>query len=64
MLSKMGLNYSYENNKIDIAYSSKWKQVFMKERLFYEIPSTTNSLESSHGHINRKTPRKNNFYIV
>lgn len=34
----------------------------MMERVFYEMPSTTNSLESSHGHINSKTPRRNNFW--
>ena len=64
MLKKMGHNYSYANNEITRCDENRWKQVSMMERVFYEMPSTTNSLESSHGHLNRKTPRRNNFWTA
>ena len=35
----------------------------MSERINYKMPSTTNSLESTHGHLNKKTPRNNGFYM-
>lgn len=31
-------------------------------RIPLAMPSTTNSLESSHGHINAMVPRRNNFF--
>ena len=34
----------------------------MIERVKTRMPSTTNSLESSHGHLNSKIPRRNDFW--
>lgn len=34
----------------------------MNHRCDYGIPSTTNSLEATLGHISKKTPRKNDFW--
>ena len=64
MLKKMCHNYSYANNEITKFDENRWKQVSMMERVFYEMPSTTNSLESSHGHLNCKTPRRNNIWAA
>ena len=50
------------NGHIEIANENRWNQVSMKNRLKMRMPSTTNSLESTHGHLNKKTPRRNNFW--
>ena len=34
----------------------------MHRRTNYHMPSTTNTLESMHGHFNKRTPRKNTFF--
>ena len=32
------------------------------ERIKYKMPTTTNSIESVHGHLNEATPRNNLFF--
>lgn len=52
----------FENNKIDIKDTKKWDQLSMCCRYNYHMPSTTNSLEGTHGHMNANTPRNDTFY--
>ena len=59
-LKKCGLQY--ENGVISIKDEDSWKSITIKERIAYRMPSTTNALESTHGHLNKKTPRNNNFF--
>ena len=58
-LEFVGLTY---NDKIDIKHSERWKHVSLFKRIPFAIPSTTNSLESSHGHINENVKRRHNFF--
>ena len=51
------------NGHLVIVDESRWKCVSMKERMQFRMPSTTNALESTHDHLNKKTPRRNNFYM-
>lgn len=59
ILEKVGLTFS---DKIEIAQKKRWKQVSLYERIKKAMPSTTNSLESLHGHINADVPRRQNFF--
>jgi hypothetical protein len=59
-LKKIGL--CWLNQKIEILDEHRWSQVSMLRRIQTRLPSTTNSLESFHGHQNQNTPRKNHFY--
>ena len=60
-LEKIGAKIT--SNTIKIIDEEKWKKVSMMERKNFKMPSTTNALESTHGHLNEKTPRNNNFYM-
>ena len=62
VLDKIGLFYSFELNKIDIKDQKRWEELSLQFRPKLKMPSTTNSLESYHGHLNKLTPRRNNFY--
>ena len=59
-LKKVGLTFTKDD--IMIIDDLKWKSVSMFHRVKTRMPSTTNALESTHGHINKSTPRRNNFY--
>lgn len=59
-LEKIGL--VYKDKDIKELQTSKWMRSSMLYRPMFSMPSTTNSLESLHGHINKRTPRNNNFY--
>ena len=41
---------------------SRWEEVSLLHRIKLKMFSTTNSLESSHGHLNKRTARRNSFY--
>lgn len=41
---------------------SRWEEVSLLHRIKLKMLSTTNSIESSHGHLNKRTPRRNSFY--
>ena len=58
-LHRIGLQF--EDGKISIFDMKQWKRISMIERAKIRMPSTTNSLEASHGHINGATPRRNEF---
>lgn len=58
ILEKVGLTFS---DKIEIAQKKRWKQVSLYEQIKKVMPSTTNSLESSHGHMNAEVPRRQKF---
>ncbi|KAK8854278.1 hypothetical protein M9Y10_016837 [Tritrichomonas musculus] len=60
VLKKIGLLYI--NDQIIIQNQSRCDEVSMLQRRLCKMPSTTNTLESTHGQINRKTPRRNTFY--
>ena len=61
LLKKIG--FKFENNVVSIADKERWESVSLLERIPLKMPSTTNSLESTHGHMNAKVPRNNNFYM-
>ena len=58
-LSAIGI--PFENNELIINNADLWSQVSMIERRKFQMPSTTNSIESQHGHLNEATPRNNMF---
>ena len=60
VLAKIGM--SFEEDCFNLIDSTRWEQVSMLARINYRMPSTTNSLEASHGHLNKKTPRHNGFW--
>ena len=60
-LDKAGLSYSDEKGII-IANKEKWESISQIERIKLSMPSTTNALESTHGHLNAEIPRRNNFW--
>lgn len=59
LLEKVCLTFS---DRIEFAHKERWEQVSRLERIEKAMPSTTNSLESSHGHINADVPRRQNFF--
>jgi hypothetical protein len=59
MLGKIGL--SFDMGRITIQDNQKWRSVSMMERVAVKLPSTSNRLESFHGHGNEATPRRNEF---
>lgn len=61
-LKKIGLTFS--NKLIKIENQEKWEKVSMLQRIGFQMPSTTNSLEATHGHLNKRTPRRNKFYTA
>ena len=60
LLNKVGLQF----DKVEITYFDEdmWKQVSMIHRPDYQMPSCTNQLESSHGHLNSLVPRRNELF--
>ena len=59
-LQKIGMQF--ENGVIMINNENRWKKVSMLERVKMRMPSTTNTLEATHGHLNGMTPRRNEFW--
>lgn len=59
-LSKVGLVFL--NNQICIQNPKRWNEVSLAVRCQARMPSTTNTLEATHGHLNKRTPRRNTFY--
>ena len=60
LLEKVGL--MFHDNQIMICNQERWEQVSLNERQKFKMPSTTNALESCHGHLNEKTKRRKNFF--
>lgn len=60
LLRKAGLIFI--QNKICIKDFQKWRKFSLLERTKIKLPSTTNSLESTHGQLNSKISRKRNFW--
>lgn len=60
ILNKVGLKFT--KNEIKEKDSDLWRRCSMLHRSDYEMPSTTNSLESTHDHLNKKIPRNNEFW--
>lgn len=59
------LNYvglTFKSKEIDYIDLKRWNEVSMISRAKYSMPSTTNSIESTHGHLNENTPRRNCFF--
>lgn len=63
-LQTCGMQFNIEKHKIEITDIDQWKAISMKERVDFKMPSTTNALESSHGHLNALLPRRNDFYTA
>lgn len=59
-LSNIGLQII--NKKIIYENHARWDEVSQLSKIKYRMPTATNSLESYHGHLNHKTPRRNTFY--
>ena len=60
VLFKAGL--TFDGREVVIVDEDKLNRVSMIKRVEARMPSTTNSLESSHGHLNSKLPRHNAFW--
>ena len=61
LCQKIGIDF--DDSGIKIVDEQHLKSVSMHYRTEYRMPSTTNSLEATHGHLNKKTPRRNNFFM-
>ena len=61
-LASCGMTFNKEESKIEIYNAEQWDSVALIERAKYKMPTTTNALESSHGHLNALIPRHNDFY--
>ena len=59
VLESVGLVMGAEG--IVVSDQSKWASISMIERVSPRLPSTSNALESFHGHGNGQTPRRNDF---
>lgn len=59
-LQKVGLQL--KKDKIEIICKERWEQVSIISRSKYKMPSCTNQLESTHGHLNSFIPRRNLFW--
>ena len=59
-LFKAGL--SFNEKEIEIIDASKCEKVSLLKRVDAKMLSTTNSFESTHGHLNAKLPRCNEFW--
>ena len=57
-----GLFFDVEKQQIIINDDVLWEHVSQMHRAKYKMPSTTNALESLHGHLNAIVPRRNDFY--
>lgn len=57
---KVGLLFI--DNQFTIDDEKGWDEISMAERCLYQMPSTTNTLEATHCHLNKRTPRRNTFY--
>ena len=60
LLKKVGL--VFEDKQISIKDEVKFSKFSLYKRIKLKMPSTTNSLESTHGQLNAKTPRRKNFW--
>ena len=59
-LDKIGL--TFYDDAIHISNTERWNSVSQIQRVHFKMPSTTNALESIHGHINSMIPRRNEFW--
>jgi hypothetical protein len=59
MLRMVGLGMT--NGRIGVDDQVKWDAISMIKRVEVNLPSTSNALESFHGHANEQTPRRNDF---
>ncbi len=57
-----GMRFNTENQKIEVCDEERWTSVSLIERVKFKMPTTTNALESSHGHLNKMVTRRNDFY--
>jgi hypothetical protein len=60
ILNKVGL--ALAKGKLSVRSAEHWQQGSMLERVPSRMPSTTNSLESIHGHLNAQTSGRNAFW--
>lgn len=60
VLRKVGL--CFEKGKVKIGDNKRWEEVSMLKRPMFKMPSCTNQLESTHGHMNSQIPRRNSLW--
>ena len=63
-LMTCGLLFDKDTKKIFINDKDLWEHVSLNCRAQFKMPTTTNALESSHGHLNAQIPRRNDFYTA
>ncbi|KAK8895730.1 hypothetical protein M9Y10_013614 [Tritrichomonas musculus] len=51
-----------ENDHIITIDEERWTEVSMSESAEFRMPSCTNQLESTHGHLNSAIPRRNKCF--
>lgn len=56
------IGMKFNKKEITIINMDLWQKVSMLYRSTFRMPSTTNNIESIHGHVNEATPRNNCFY--
>lgn len=54
---------TFDDKCLKINDKLQWERISMKERIKYRMPATTNAIESTHGHLNAKLPRRNEFWL-
>jgi hypothetical protein len=59
VLERVGLVMT--QGRLMVSNQAKWTSISMMERVPTRLPSTSNALESFHGHGNEHTPRRNDF---
>jgi hypothetical protein len=59
LLARVGLGLRW--GRIAILDMGKWRALLMMERVTARLPSTSNALESFHGHGKEQTPPRNEF---
>jgi hypothetical protein len=57
----VGLTYG-EGKGLTVEDEARWEAVYLWRRVVMRIPSTTNSLEATHGHLNEVISRRNPFW--
>ena len=63
-LMSCGLIFDINSKKISINNMNLWEHISLNCRAKYKMPTTTNALEASHGHLNARIPRHNDFYTA
>ena len=53
VLKKVGLKYEVHKSQLQVVDKERWESIALIFRVPLKMPSTTNALESTHGHMNK-----------